>query len=1424
MNDEGEGYEGLYMKAVADPGSEFVEWKEEEGSFELCNNIGPSVPHGEACGAYSEPPGSGGAKLTAVFNPSANVQYALTVNKTGNGLGSTAIECDEGSGFVPCTSPIDEGTEVKVTATAGANSVLAQLTGTGSAAGHCAPTSETAGNCTFTIEEDSSIEAKFEPFYELKALKAGTGNGTIASSPAGINCGATCTAKFAEGTSVVLTATEASDSHFVEWSGCDSVTANQCTVAMNANRSVTATFFKPTLTVTKGVNGDGTLTSSPAGINCGSTCTALFGYGSTVTLTATPNASSAFKAWSGCDAIVAENKCQVTLGANRLAQATFAGAPTVTAQSVRAHDTTVRFEAEVDPEGEAGKYRFQYVTEDHFQAEGFFDAPSVPVPAASLPSGDTPVAVQATATGLIPQTAYRFRVVAINSLGEGAGPPHAFSTYPSEGSLGPCSNEALRSGHPSTRLPDCRAYEQASPVDKNGGTIGGRIADVKAALHGDGVTFEAGAGIPGGDGAQEFPLFMAVRNQGGWSTHGLYPPASLGEKGEVLGWTSDFELTFDTARPYPGSNSQALLARPRSGSPITTIVPLTSPASPTPGYSIAGSSADNSGVVFSAQGAFPVKAGDPAPAPEQRNLYAWQRETGELSLVGVLPDGTVPADGSSPIGGYAQEMNAVSEDGSAFFTAGNPPQIYQRQHPTEPETSQKDGDGNCVPDPVLACTLAVSASQAPTPDPGGPLPPSFRAAAADGSAAFFTSSEELTENAHTTAQLAIARADLDGGDLKPAFVPHVDTSMIAVDSEHIYWTDPGAGAPGEGRIGRANLAGEEVEPDFITGTYNPRGVAVFEGHIYWSNAGQNVGIAANPFNVGGGSIGRATLNGPGAVTQVDQEFIDGASYPLGIDAGPGYLYWGNRREFAVGKTIARATLDGTTEVKFDWFQENPVSLGTDVAVDSAHNHLYIASPGGEVGGFLARTNLDDPYAAPIQLSARGAVQIAVDGNHIYWPRLVEVNGIGKIHSIARANLDGGEVEDFISAENASGIATDSSHLYFGLHPSASTRGTDLYRYRADSGVLEDISVDKADLLGAEVQGVLGAAADGSSVYYVANGILAPGASPGNCAGSAGVCNLYLWREDPETHVVSTIFLARLAGADRADWVNGPPTVDGEKTARVSRDGAVLLFSSVRRLTAYDNEGEAELYRYRAGDPSQVCVSCSPAGAPPVGPAVLGSIEPGFPLGGPVQMELLSRNLSADGNRIFFETGDALVAVDTNGDAGCPGWGSGTQALKIKTCQDVYEWEAMGTGSCHSDAQNGGCLYLLSSGKSADASLFADADEEGENAFFFTTSQLVGQDEDSLLDVYDARMGGGFASQSPTAKVPCEGEGCKHGASPQSPSNSPSTANFAGPGDPPVKRCPKGKRAVRRGGKARCLPRRRAHKRNRKRHADRRAGR
>lgn len=306
--------------------------------------------------------------------------------------------------------------------------------------------------------------------------------------------------------------------------------------------------------------------------------------------------------------------------------------------------------------------------------------------------------------------------------------------------------------------------------------------------------------------------------------------------------------------------------------------------------------------------------------------------------------------------------------------------------------------------------------------------------------------------------------------------------------------------------------------------------------------------------------------------------------------------------------------------------------------------------------------------------------------------------------------DGAQTEQVDAAVGGGGIfqtaSADGLLAFF-------TKGSNLYRY--------DALTETSALLSGGVQGVLGGSRDGSHLYYLT---------------AAG---LFLWNEGAVTEVA--------AGADAAAASDFPP---GVGTARVSPDGAHLAFLSAAELTGYDNadqgtlEPDDEVYLYSApagsGGGTLACVSCNPSGERPLGPSsIRGAIANGKEA--TATRSYKPRNLSSNGNRLFFDSSDRIVPRDGS------------------AAQDVYQWEAQGSGTCQ---KPGGCLSLISSGRSAEASSFIDASADGSDAFFLTVDSLVPTDP-GAVDLYDADIGGGFPVPRPG--MPCEGDACQSVPSP-----------------------------------------------------------
>lgn len=344
-----------------------------------------------------------------------------------------------------------------------------------------------------------------------------------------------------------------------------------------------------------------------------------------------------------------------------------------------------------------------------------------------------------------------------------------------------------------------------------------------------------------------------------------------------------------------------------------------------------------------------------------------------------------------------------------------------------------------------------------------------------------------------------------------------------------------------------------------------------------------------------------------------------------------------------------------------------------------------------------------------------------------------------------------------------------------------TEGEELYRFNvANDGNLSQARENLTDA-GAKVLGTVGMSDDGSYVYFVAEGVLAANENGNEETAQAGEPNLYEWYEGAATPIT---FIARLSPEnDRSDWVgfaepslHGP--AKGYKGSRVSADGKSVLISSTKLLikyknsagTPYNNAGNDELYLYDASSGDLSCVSCnlSLRTATAEYPTYFSENDAGS-VSAETRINALTRNLSAEGTRVFFQTEEELLP-------------------QANAQMNVYEWEREGTGSCgieEGEAQSGGCLYLLSNGQSSSGAYFGDASENGEDVFFFTRQSLVSQDRDDNVDVYDAREDGGIAAQNPEpASASCVGEAaCRGSGSVSGPVfGAPASATFSGAGN------------------------------------------
>ena len=242
--------------------------------------------------------------------PTAMITIATTGTGTG-GVRSSPAGLDCGA---TCTARFPIGSLVALIATPTSDSGFTGWSGP------CTGT----GPCTFMVTADTTVTANFDvATYPVTLALAGNGAGTIASSPAGVTCPGTCTATFTHGTVVTLTPTTAAGSSFLGWSGSGCTGTGSCTLTITAPVNLSAAFARDqTLVVTRSGFGTGTVSSSPAGIDCGTDCTQVYAGNTIVTLTAVADASSTFAGWTG-GGCVGTGPCTVNVNNAILVNAQF---------------------------------------------------------------------------------------------------------------------------------------------------------------------------------------------------------------------------------------------------------------------------------------------------------------------------------------------------------------------------------------------------------------------------------------------------------------------------------------------------------------------------------------------------------------------------------------------------------------------------------------------------------------------------------------------------------------------------------------------------------------------------------------------------------------------------------------------------------------------------------------------------------------------------------------------------------------------------------------------------------------------------------------------------------------------------------------------------------------------------------------------
>ncbi len=306
-----------------------------------------------------------------------------------------------------------------------------------------------------------------------------------------------------------------------------------------------------------------------------------------------------------------------------------------------------------------------------------------------------------------------------------------FSSVPALAAGEGCPNEAVRKTEvDALALPDCRAYEQVSPVDKNTTDALGAPGDMESSPTGELVIYASVVPFPETTGSYEYPSYISMRGGADWLTQGLNALTEPQAESSVRGLTANGEeaIVFVSAEKEekfllaPGAEVGHGNAYVRNN--ITGAYTLLA-ARPS-AFRYAGSTLDGSYILFTSNTEHELVHGV-VDEHEEPYLYEWDRETGQVSFVGYVNNevpmgGTVSGSNERALGEPAETYveNVISENGSRIFfsESSGAGKIYMREPNAIPPRTVEISEGNAQ----------------------------WRAATPDGSKAFYTEGEGDEKN------------------------------------------------------------------------------------------------------------------------------------------------------------------------------------------------------------------------------------------------------------------------------------------------------------------------------------------------------------------------------------------------------------------------------------------------------------------------------------------------------------------------------------------------------------------------------------------------------------------------------------------------------------------------------------------------------